>query len=134
MDEIYRTVFPSKKANNEFYFWQLYIARCKKKLERNTMLSHLGIEITSIDNNAVKGKMSVDHRTCQPMGILHGGASCALAESLASIGAFLTLKDDTYVAVGMEINANHVRPVKRRIRLRHCQTLSSWKKRHRSGQ
>ncbi|HNU47685.1 MAG TPA: hotdog fold thioesterase, partial [Bacteroidia bacterium] len=57
-----------------------------KKLESNTMLSHLGIEITSIDNNAVKGKMPVDHRTCQPMGILHGGASCALAESLASIG------------------------------------------------
>ena len=89
-----------------------YTLQDVKKLERNTMLSHLGIEITSIDNNAVKGKMSVDHRTCQPMGILHGGASCALAESLASIGALLTLKDDTYVAVGMEINANHVRPVK----------------------
>ena len=89
-----------------------YTLQDVKKLERNTMLSHLGIEITSIDNNAVKGKMPVYHRTCQPMGILHGGASCALAESLASIGAFLTLKDDTYVAVGMEINANHVRPVK----------------------
>ena len=89
-----------------------YTLQDVKKLESNTMLGYLGIEITSIDNNVVKGKMSVDHRTCQPMGILHGGASCALAESLASIGAFLTLKDNTYVAVGMESNANHVRPVK----------------------
>lgn len=83
-----------------------------KLMGKNTMLNHIGIEITSIKNNTIKGKMPVDNRTRQPKGIMHGGASCVLAESLASLGAFLTLKDKSATCVGMEINANHVRPVK----------------------
>lgn len=75
------------------------------------MLEHLAIEITELGNDFVKGRMPVDHRTVQPMSILHGGASVALAESLGSIGAYLTVDPTKYHCVGMEINANHLRPV-----------------------
>ncbi|MBS1763932.1 MAG: hotdog fold thioesterase [Bacteroidetes bacterium] len=83
-----------------------------KKIGGNTMFEHLGMEITSIENNQISGKMPVDHRTVQPMHILHGGASCAFAESIASVGAYLTVNPDTHYCVGIEINANHIRPVK----------------------
>jgi 1,4-dihydroxy-2-naphthoyl-CoA hydrolase len=78
---------------------------------KNNMLEHLAIEITELGNDYVKGRMPVDHRTVQPMNILHGGASVALAESLGSIGSFLTVDPTKYHCVGMEINANHLRPV-----------------------
>ncbi len=81
-------------------------------MEKATMLEHLGIKITSIVDGVVKGTMPVDARTHQPMGLLHGGASCALAESLGSIGAFLTVDPDKYYCVGLDINANHVRTVR----------------------
>ena len=82
-----------------------------KFLTRNNMLEHLGIEITELGSDFIKGSMPVDHRTVQPMNILHGGASVALAESLGSIGSYLTVDITKYHAVGMEINANHLRPV-----------------------
>jgi len=78
---------------------------------KNNMLEHLAIEITELGNDYVKGRMPVDHRTVQPMNILHGGASVALAESLGSIGAYLTVDPTRNHCVGMEINANHLRPV-----------------------
>lgn len=90
----------------------LYTLEQVRKIGSNTMFEHLGMEITSIDNNKISGKMPVDHRTVQPMHILHGGASCALAESIASVGAYLTVNPETHYCVGMEINANHLRPVK----------------------
>lgn len=71
----------------------------------------LGIKFTSFAKNEVKAIMPVDVNTIQPFGILHGGASVALAETLASIGAWLNLNDDTKMAVGVEINANHLRSV-----------------------
>ena len=77
-----------------------------------TMGGVLGIELTKLEAGAVEGKMPVDHRTHQPMGLLHGGASAALAESLASIGANLNLDADREYAVGLEINCNHVRSVR----------------------
>lgn len=82
-----------------------------KFLSTNNMLEHLGIEITELGEDFIKGTMPVDHRTVQPMNILHGGASVALAESLGSIGSYLTVDHDKYFCVGMEINANHLRPV-----------------------
>lgn len=82
-----------------------------KFLSANNMLEHLGIEITELGDDFIKGTMPVDHRTVQPMNILHGGASVALAESLGSIGSYLTVDHDKYFCVGMEINANHLRPV-----------------------
>ena len=74
-----------------------------------TMLAHLGIEVTEIGDDYLMGKMPVDHRTTQPMGLLHGGASVALAESLGSYGAFLTLDASKQDAVGLEINTNHIK-------------------------
>lgn len=75
------------------------------------MLEHLAIEITELGNDFIKGKMPVDHRTIQSMNTLHGGASVALAESVASIATFLTLDPHQQYCVGMEINANHIRRV-----------------------
>jgi len=75
-------------------------------------MSHvLGIEFLAISRDEMKATMPVDQNTVQPMRILHGGASVALAETLASIGAYLNLEDDNKTAVGLEINANHVRAV-----------------------
>jgi 1,4-dihydroxy-2-naphthoyl-CoA hydrolase len=80
--------------------------------ERQTMASTIGIEITEAGDDWVRGKMPVNDCTRQPFGLLHGGASVALAETLASIGAFCTQNPETHAAVGMEINANHVRSVR----------------------
>ena len=81
-------------------------------LSQNTIANHLGIEFTEIGTDYVIARMPVDKRTHQPFGILHGGASVVLAETLGSIASYLTLDDDNRQAVGLEINANHLRPVK----------------------
>ena len=82
-----------------------------QKFIPNTILEHIGIEITELTDNSVSGKMPVDRRTIQPAGILHGGSSVVLAESLGSIASVLVINQEKYNAVGLEINANHVRPV-----------------------
>lgn len=76
------------------------------------MLKHLGIRITEMNDNEFIGTMPVDHRTRQPVGLLHGGASCVLAESLGSIASYLCIDPDKYDVVGLEINANHLKSVK----------------------
>ena len=76
------------------------------------MVDHLGIEITAVGEGYVCGRMPVDHRTHQPMGLLHGGASVALAESLASMGAALQVDLTKKACIGLEINANHIRSVR----------------------
>lgn len=75
------------------------------------LAAHIGIEITEVGPNFLKGVMPVDKRTTQPFGILHGGASCVLAETLASVAAWMTVNPETHRAVGLEINANHIRAV-----------------------
>ncbi len=75
----------------------------------NTMVSTLGIQITEIGDDSVSGSMPVDHRTHQPFGLLHGGASVALAETLGSTAANLCCDPRRERAVGLDINANHVR-------------------------
>lgn len=72
---------------------------------------HLGIEITEIGPDFLKGTMPVDHRTVQPFGLLHGGASCVLAETLGSVASWMCIDPEKQRAVGIEINANHLRPV-----------------------
>ena len=74
------------------------------------MVTHLGIEITDQGDDCLIGTMPVDRRTIQPMGLLHGGASVVLAETLGSIAANLSCAEG-YYCVGLEINANHIRPV-----------------------
>ncbi|MCG2580068.1 MAG: hotdog fold thioesterase [Marinobacter sp.] len=78
---------------------------------RNTAVHHMGIEYLEVGDDYVKGRMPVDERTVQPFGILHGGASVLLAETLGSMAANCCLKDPNTVAVGLDINANHIRPV-----------------------
>ncbi|WP_051214829.1 hotdog fold thioesterase [Granulicoccus phenolivorans] len=76
----------------------------------STLISTLGMELVEFTDDALVVRMPVDGRTHQPYGILHGGASVALAETVASWGALLTLDPKESLAVGMEINANHIRP------------------------
>lgn len=77
-----------------------------------SLVATLGIEVTEITENSVRGRMPVDARTTQPAGVLHGGASVALAETLASWAGYLAVDRTRFHVVGQEINANHVRPVR----------------------
>lgn len=79
---------------------------------QNTMVSHLGIEFTGIGNDYIEATMPVEHRTKQPLGLLHGGANVALAETLGSVASSLTLNTEKYFCVGLEINANHLKSVR----------------------
>jgi 1,4-dihydroxy-2-naphthoyl-CoA hydrolase len=74
-----------------------------------TLLHSLGIEVIKIEKGRVVATMPVDERTRQPFGLLHGGASVALAETVASIGANEMIDKETEAAVGIEINANHIK-------------------------
>jgi len=81
-------------------------------LGKNNMAEHLGMKFTEIGNDFIKGTLPVDHRTRQPYGLLHGGASAALAETLGSLASAFVIDPDKYICVGIEINANHVRGVR----------------------
>jgi 1,4-dihydroxy-2-naphthoyl-CoA hydrolase len=83
-----------------------------RERSKGTLGEHLGIEFTAIGDNWLEARMPVDHRTVQPMGLLHGGASAALAETLGSIGSLLCIDPKTHAAVGIEINANHIKSAK----------------------
>lgn len=74
-----------------------------------TLAAHLGIELEELGEDWLKGSMPVDERTIQPAGLLHGGASCVLAETLGSIAATLCVDPTRQMCVGLEINANHIR-------------------------
>lgn len=75
----------------------------------DSMTGYLGIEVTELGPDYIVGTMPVDHRTKQPMGLLHGGASVVLAESLGSIAGNLVVKVGEQAVVGLDINANHVK-------------------------
>ena len=82
-------------------------------LGRGGLAEHLGIEFTEIGADYIKAKMPVDHRTKQPMGLLHGGASAALSETMGSIAGVLLINNPSkHSIVGIEINANHLRSAK----------------------
>lgn len=78
-----------------------------------TLSAALGMTITELGEDYLRGSMPCDERTRQPFGLLHGGASVALAETLGSIAGNLCLDNDRFLAVGLEISANHLRPVTR---------------------
>jgi uncharacterized protein (TIGR00369 family) len=75
----------------------------------DTMIAHLGIRFTEVGDDFVRATMPVDGRTRQPYGLLHGGASVALAETLGSMGAAMCVDSAEFQVVGQEINANHLR-------------------------
>lgn len=78
-------------------------------MSAGTMGEHIGIEFTEIGDDYLKATMPVDQRTRQPYGLLHGGASVALAETLGSVASSLVLDTNVFICVGLEINANHIR-------------------------
>ena len=78
---------------------------------RQTMIEHLGIEMIEAGDDFLKARMPVDNRTRQPAGVLHGGASVVLAETMASWAATFCVDPEKFYCVGLEINANHVRAV-----------------------
>ena len=78
-------------------------------LRNANMGAHLGIEFTQVGDDYLCASMPVDHRTVQPFGRLHGGANCVLSETLGSVAAWMCVDPETQAAVGIEINANHIR-------------------------
>ena len=78
-------------------------------MSENTLVSHIGIEFTEIGSDYIEATMPVDDRTKQPMGLLHGGASVVLAETLGSVGSTLLIDIAKQSAVGLEINTNHLK-------------------------
>ncbi|UJF17434.1 hotdog fold thioesterase [Vibrio sp. SS-MA-C1-2] len=81
------------------------------KMSENTLVEHIEIEFTELGDNYVTATMPVKSITHQPLGMLHGGASVVLAETLGSVAAHLSVSDD-YYCVGLDINANHIRAVR----------------------
>ena len=79
---------------------------------KNTLAEHLNIQFIELGDNFLKATMPVDHRTKQPLGLLNGGASCALAETVASTAANYCVDQHKRYCVGLSLNANHLRPVK----------------------
>lgn len=73
------------------------------------MAKHIGLQFTEVGDNYLKASIPVDERTKQPYGLLHGGASCVLAETLGSVASALVIDPEKFICVGLEINANHVR-------------------------
>ncbi|MDL5050973.1 hotdog fold thioesterase [Oscillatoria amoena NRMC-F 0135] len=82
------------------------------RLSRNTMVEHLGIEFTALGPDYLSARMPVDARTHQPYGLLHGGASVSLAETLGSVAAHCCINNEKQYCVGIEINANHIKSVR----------------------
>jgi 1,4-dihydroxy-2-naphthoyl-CoA hydrolase len=80
---------------------------------RNSHVEWIGIQFIEIGEDYVKASMPVDHRTVQPLGVVNGGAYCSLAESIGSTAANLCIDRSNFVALGLDINANHVRPASR---------------------
>ena len=87
------------------------IEECNKMCE-NTIHDSLGIKLTEVGPDFIKGTMPIDSRTVQPFRLLHGGASVVLAESLGSIASLMMIDHNKNISVGLDINANHVRAMK----------------------
>jgi len=83
-----------------------------KAFGKGTMTEHLGVEWVELGKDFFKAKMPVDHRTIQPYRLLHGGASCVLAETIGSVASHLVIDPIQFYCVGIEINANHIRSAK----------------------
>lgn len=97
---------------------------------KNHLGALLDIQFTRVDEDALTATMPVDERTHQPAGILHGGASVVLAETLGSIASYMCIDPEKYQAVGLEINANHLRPVKSGLVTGVCNPLHIGAKTH----
>ena len=79
---------------------------------KNTMMEHVGMEIIEVSTDMIKARMPVDHRTHQPYGLLHGGASAVLAETIGSIASSLIIDNETQICVGIDINVSHIKGIR----------------------
>ena len=91
-----------------------------QELNQHTLGQHLDICFTEVGPDYLKATMPVNHKTLQPFGLLHGGASVALAETIGSVASWCVVNRDLFIAVGMEINANHIKPVTSGTVTAHC--------------
>ena len=97
--------------HNQTIWFKDYTVDYLEGLRNANMGVHIGICFMEVGPDFIRASMPVDHRTTQPFGILHGGASCVLSETLGSVSAWMTIDPEIYRAVGIEINANHIRAV-----------------------
>ncbi|TKC04990.1 hotdog fold thioesterase [Pedobacter frigoris] len=97
---------------------------------KNHMGAFLDIKFTEVGEDSLTATMPVDERTHQPAGILHGGASVVLAETLGSVASYMCIDPEKYLAVGLEVNANHLRPVKSGLVTGICKPLHIGAKTH----
>lgn len=104
-------------------WFKAYTLEDLRKIRNANMTAHLGFDFVDVGPDFLKGRLPVDHRTTQPFGILHGGASCVLSESLGSIAAWMTINPDEHRAVGIEINANHIRAVTEGAVIGECRPM-----------
>ncbi len=93
--------------NKDLKFENMY------SLGKGTMGEHIGMEWVELGPDFLKARIPVDHRTIQPFGLLHGGASCVLAETLGSVASYLVIDSTKQICVGLEINANHIRSARK---------------------
>ena len=99
------------------------------EMGKHCAVDHLGIEISACGENWIEAKMPVDHRTTQPFGLLHGGVSVALAETIGPLAGFLCIEEGQS-ALGLDINANHLRPVKQGVVIAKAMPISLSKNIH----
>lgn len=100
------------------------------QLGQGSMGDYIGIEWTEVGPDFLKARMPVDHRTKQPYGLLHGGASAVLAETLGSVGSAMVVDHSKFYCVGLEINANHVRSAKEGFVTGRCTPLHLGRQTH----
>ena len=101
-----------------------------KDMGKNAMPGFLGIDMKEIGDDYLEMSMPVNERTRQPYGMLHGGASCTLAETIGSIASFLVIDTEKFFCVGLEINANHIRSVTEGFVTAKCSPLHLGKSTH----
>jgi 1,4-dihydroxy-2-naphthoyl-CoA hydrolase len=94
------------------FFEQIDVASVNERA-KDSLSDHLGIVFTEVGEDFLKAKMPVSEKTLQPMGIMHGGASAALAETVASAAGNFCVDQSKFLCVGLEININHLKPVKK---------------------
>lgn len=123
------TFIESKNEIMSIWFREYQLQDIQWMLKDN-MCEAIGIEITELTPNSIKGKMPVDNRTVQPMKILHGGASVALAETLGSIASNLIVDNSKFACVGLDINANHLRPASNGFVFAEAKPIHVGKKTH----
>ena len=98
--------------------------------DADTMSAHLGIALSEIGDDFLCATMPVNERTKQPYGILHGGASAALAETVGSVASHLVVNNETHRCVGLELNANHIRSVKEGFVIATCKSIHLGRQTH----